>query len=163
LGISCQKLDVIGIKARKARRSIVDGKWKIESLLPRRVPHFTWEDVRRYEREGCNLKDPAPGEAPTKAELEMVSEFLNEEQMKLMMLGAEAELRLLEREGHPVLHRERPKIDVQGEKDRAKQRVIGLQLDIPLEEIESKLIEEGYPIPIARMAVMEVKKDIGEE
>jgi hypothetical protein len=151
------------IKARKGRIEIVDGKWKNTSLLPRRIPHFTWDDVRWYEENGCDLENPPANEVPTKAELEMISQFLNEEQMKLMVLGTEMELKLLEQEGQPVLYREQQKIDAQGEKERAKLRIQELGLDNPLDEIADLLVEEGYSIPIAKAAVREVKADIGED
>lgn len=148
------------LKARKGKVEIVDGKWKISSVLPRRIPHFTWDDVRRFEQDGCDLVNPPQDQVPTKAELEMISEFLNEEQMKLMVLGTEAELRLMEQENQPVLHRKEQKAEAnEVQRDAARLRVQELSLDNPIDKIEAMLVEEGYPIPVARMAV----KDIGED
>lgn len=82
----------IVLKARQGLRTVVDGRWRVRRALPRRIPHFTWNDVRHYEQHGCDLRIPAPGETPTPDELAMISELLTDEQMRLMVLGAELEL-----------------------------------------------------------------------
>lgn len=83
----------IVLKARKGKESIEGNDWKIERPLPRRIPHFTRKDVERYEREGCDLAHPAAGETMTESEQEMISEFLTDEQMRLMLMATESELR----------------------------------------------------------------------
>ncbi len=82
----------IVLKARKATETVSNDEWVIKRILPERIPHFTWQDVRGYETTGCDLRNPKPGETITEAEREMISEFLTDEQMKLMVLGAEMEL-----------------------------------------------------------------------
>ncbi len=81
----------IVLKARKGKESVDNDSWVITRPLPRRIPHFTWGDVARYERDGCDLAHPAKGESLTDDEREMISEFLTDEQMRLMVLGAEME------------------------------------------------------------------------
>lgn len=82
----------IRIKARFAKEGIVKDEWATRSMLPERIPHFTWSDVRRYQEEGCNLTNPALGERMTKPEREMISEFLTDAQMRLMVAAAEADV-----------------------------------------------------------------------
>jgi len=70
-----------------------DGKsWKPRRMLPERLPRATWEEINRYLEHGCDLSHPAPGERMSDAEREMISEFISDEQMKLMVLGAEETL-----------------------------------------------------------------------
>lgn len=80
----------IVLKGRQSIVEIENGEWKIRRPLPQRIPHFTWQDFRRYAREGCDRENPAPGEEMTQDEYNMVSELLTDEQMKLMILGTEA-------------------------------------------------------------------------
>lgn len=80
-----------------------EDEWNNFRAMPQRIPHFSWRDVRRYMREGCNHKNPAPGETLTKSEQETISEFLNDDQMRLMVLGAEKDLELTRQEGIPLL------------------------------------------------------------
>jgi hypothetical protein len=93
----------IVLKARKSQTSIDGDEWVIRKPLPQRIPHFSWTDVRRYESEGCDRKNPAAGEVMTAAELEMTSEFLSDTQMHLMALGAETELEQLKANQLPFL------------------------------------------------------------
>lgn len=86
------------LKARRGIRSIVDGRWVDRRVLPQRVPHFTWDDVRAYDGQPANLVQPALGETPTVEEREMMSEFMTDEQMRLMVLGAETALEEMRRE-----------------------------------------------------------------
>jgi len=67
-------------------------EWKIQRMLPERIPHCTWTDIHRYLEDGCNLADPAPGELMSAAEREMISELISDEQMRLMILGEEKDL-----------------------------------------------------------------------
>lgn len=66
--------------------------WSIHRMLPERVPHCTWVDVRQYLEIGCNLSQPADGETMSQAERDMISELLTDEQMRLMILAAEQDL-----------------------------------------------------------------------
>lgn len=65
---------------------------KPRRILPQRMPRFSYYDMLEYEKRPANLKDPQPNELPTPEEREMMSEFLNDAQMRLMVLGAETEL-----------------------------------------------------------------------
>jgi len=69
-----------------------DDEWAISRMLPERIPHCTWKDIRVYLDNGCDLASPAAGETMTTAEREMISELISDEQMKLMILGAEQDL-----------------------------------------------------------------------
>lgn len=80
------------LKERMGNLQVVDGQWKIQRMLPERLPHCTWEDIRRYLAEGCNLENPAPGESMSDGERDMISELLTDEQMRLMLMDAEKEL-----------------------------------------------------------------------
>lgn len=80
------------LKERMGDLAVVDGKWQIRRMLPRRIPHCEWEDIRRYLREGTDFDNPAPGEAMSQAEKAMISELLTDEQMQLMILAAEQDL-----------------------------------------------------------------------
>jgi hypothetical protein len=77
------------LKERMGKMSIVDGEWQIRRMIPRRIPHCTWADIKRYLREGCDLANPAPGETMERSEKQMISELLTNEQMRLMILSAE--------------------------------------------------------------------------
>jgi energy-coupling factor transporter ATP-binding protein EcfA2 len=89
----------IVLKARKAKESVENGDWSISRPLPQRIPHFTWKDVRSYEANGCDLARPAPGETLSDNERAMISEFLTDEQMRLMVLGAEIEAKEMTQSG----------------------------------------------------------------
>lgn len=82
----------IVLKARKGSESIENDSWVIRRPLPRRIPHFTWADVNKYETQGCDLAHPATGETLSNSEMDMISEFLTDDQMRLMVLGAEMEV-----------------------------------------------------------------------
>jgi len=66
-----------------------DGAWTTKRMLPRRIPHCTWTSINDYLSNGCNLADPEPGEAMSKAEEDMISELLSDQQMRLMVLAAD--------------------------------------------------------------------------
>jgi hypothetical protein len=91
------------LKARMGKEKIVNNKWVIERPLPQRIPHFTWEDVQRYREQGCDWKNPSPGEVMTEEERQIVSEFLTDEQMKLMVLGSEIELENAKAQAMPFM------------------------------------------------------------
>jgi hypothetical protein len=93
----------IVLKARKAVETIENDNWVVRRSLPERIPHFTWEDVRRYERDGCDMENPAPGEVMTASERDMVSEFLSDAQMRLMTLGAEMDLETAKAQAMPFM------------------------------------------------------------
>lgn len=76
--------------------------WTIRQMLPRRIPHCTWRDIKRYLVDGCNLAKPADGETLSDAETRMISELLSDEQMRLMILDAEKEIETI-RAQSPIL------------------------------------------------------------
>lgn len=63
-------------------------------ILPERIPALnSWLDVcDHYMDHPANFITPAPGEKMSVAEQDMISEFMNSQQMRLMMLGAELDL-----------------------------------------------------------------------
>ena len=67
-----------------------DDWWEQRVVLPERIPHFTWKDVWGYLDNPADPTNPKPGERMSESERYMCSEFLNEAQMALMMVSAEA-------------------------------------------------------------------------
>ena len=82
----------IVLKARRGMYTAEDGEWLSRRVLPERIPHFSWRDVRAYNSKPADLSKPALGERLTDDERAMISEFLTDEQMRLMVIGAEVEL-----------------------------------------------------------------------
>lgn len=80
------------LKERMGSLQVVDGEWKIRRMLPERIPHCTWKDIRHYLKEGCDLENPALGESMSNGERELISELMTDEQMRLMLMDAEKEL-----------------------------------------------------------------------
>jgi len=80
------------LKERLGDLIVTDDDWEIRRMLPERIPHCTWKDINRYLEHGCDLVNPAFGERMSDAELGMISELVSDEQMRLMILGAEQEL-----------------------------------------------------------------------
>lgn len=81
------------LKARMGKMVATDAGWQTQRILPQRIPHFSWMDVNRYRQTPADLSNPAPGELPTDAEQSMISEMLTDEQLKLMVVGAELQLK----------------------------------------------------------------------
>lgn len=74
-------------------RATKDDKWKARRMLPRRLPHCTWEDILKYLEEGCDLANPALGEKLSPDEEGMIQEWkLSNAQIQLMVLEAETKL-----------------------------------------------------------------------
>jgi len=84
------------LKARMGKMIATPDGWKTRRILPQRIPHFSWMDVDAYKQNPANLANPAPGEVPTQAENEMISEMLTNEQMRLMVMGAEIQLKQMQ-------------------------------------------------------------------
>lgn len=93
----------IVLKARRAKMSIVDNEWVLERPLPQRIPGFSWAKVRQYEKNGCDHKNPKEGETITQAEMDMISEYLTDAQLRLMTLGAETELEQIKAQQMPSI------------------------------------------------------------
>ena len=83
-----------------------DDTWHQRRMLPNRIPCCTWNEINRYLEEGCDLKLPDFGEMLSSEEVTMISELLTDEQMKLMILGAESDLEALRKETAPIVHTE---------------------------------------------------------
>lgn len=92
----------IVLKARMGKTVIEDGRWVTRRVLPERIPHFTWADVERYVISPANIAHPAEGEKMTPDERAMISEMLTDEQMRLMVLGAEQDLERVKAETSEV-------------------------------------------------------------
>ncbi len=84
------------LKARMGKMIPTPEGWQTRRILPQRIPHFSWMDVDAYKRNPANLAEPAYGEVPTPSEQEMISEMLTNEQMRLMVAGAEIQLKQMQ-------------------------------------------------------------------
>jgi AAA domain len=84
------------LKARMGKMVATEEGWKTQRILPQRIPHFSWIDVENYKKNPANLAEPKVGEVPTEGEQEMISEMLTNEQMRLMVAGAEIEAKLMQ-------------------------------------------------------------------
>lgn len=84
------------LKARMGKMIATPTGWQTRRILPQRIPHFSWMDVDAYKRNPANLADPTPGEVPTPSEQDMISEMLTNEQMRLMVAGAEIQLKQMQ-------------------------------------------------------------------
>lgn len=83
------------LKARMGKMVATDDGWKTQRILPQRIPHFSWMDVNAYKKTPANLANPQSGEVPTQSEQDMISEMLTNEQMRLMVAGAEIQAKQL--------------------------------------------------------------------
>jgi hypothetical protein len=84
----------IVLKARIGESSI-DKKadeWDTKSLIPPRIPRFTWRDWRWYLKNGWNPLDPREGELLSPDEDRIISELLSNQEYELMILGAKIAL-----------------------------------------------------------------------
>ena len=149
------------LKERLGRLQVVDGQWRIRRVLPERVPHCTWVDVKRYLEEGCDLAHPKPGETMTEAERQMISPLLTDEQMRLMVLDAQKELEQIKADqgvsifggtppaGAPALPMEQPATQAPPAPTAAatdlRTRVRALSLDHTAEQIREALTGEAPP------------------
>lgn len=80
----------------KERMGLVDidkerDEWINKTMIPKRLPICTWEEIRRYLKEGYNISNPKSTEIPSDAEMDMISELLNDAQTRLMIEGAKIE------------------------------------------------------------------------
>jgi hypothetical protein len=139
-----------------------DGTWVPRRMLPARIPTCTWTDIARYLENGCDMSSPEAGESLSKAEQEMISEFLTDEQMRLMVVDAERELE--EARGQVIVNP--VQVDV-GELDgtrrlveQEKEKIRGLGVELVEEnraEIEEKLLAMRPP-PLRNAQAKEVIK-----
>lgn len=68
-----------------------DGYPVTRRKLPHRIPVCTWQNIRAYLKNGCDLQNPASGETPSPQEIEMISQLMSKETMRLMIKWAEQE------------------------------------------------------------------------
>lgn len=86
----------IVLKARMGKMIPTPTGWQTRRILPQRIPHFSWMDIDAYKKTPANFAEPAYGEVPTLSEQEMISEMLTNEQMRLMVAGAEIQLKQMQ-------------------------------------------------------------------
>lgn len=80
------------LKSRPGRMDIADdGMWSPRRILPERMPLFSWREIEKYRKDPPNFNNPKPGETMSQNERNMVSQFLNDAQMRYMVMGADAE------------------------------------------------------------------------
>lgn len=81
------------LKARLSSKMGVDnGILKPRRVLPERMPHFSWNDVMEYVKTPANFQQPKAGERMSESERDMISDMMNDAQMKLMLLNAQQDL-----------------------------------------------------------------------
>ena len=103
--------------------------------------------MKNYEENPANLRNPQPGEVPTEGEMEMISEFLTDEQMKLMVVGAQLEL---EASSSGVLTQpENGKIEeISNLLDEGKSPMeVARELGVTLAKVREVKVREVKPIP----------------
>lgn len=135
------------LKERLGKLSIKSGEWQPRRMLPERLPRATWRDINQCLSTGCNLASPAQGEEMTQAEREMISEFINDEQMRLMVLGAEADLEMLRSQETPLIFVPPRPIETSGID----------QTDL-MQQAKRLAETEGIPLPVAIKKIKEGAK-----
>jgi hypothetical protein len=132
-------------------------EWEPRRMLPRRIPHCTWNDIHRYLVEGCDLSSPAEGEMMSESEKEMISELLTNEQMRLMILAEEKELEEIKQQSGVLVSSTGETFDPMKQKPKENQDVNGGtemnadqldQLDQMIRDgISTKEIKEKLEVP----------------
>lgn len=67
-------------------------EWDTKSLIPPRIPKFTWRDWRWYLKNGWNPLSPKEGESLSQDEERLISELLSNQEYQLMIVGAQIAL-----------------------------------------------------------------------
>ncbi len=62
-----------------------EDRWINKTMLPPRIPTCDWDHINDYLKKGYNYANPDPREIPTDAERDMISELLNDIQIRLML------------------------------------------------------------------------------
>jgi len=84
---------IIKERLGKMRINEAEDTWESSPGLPRRVPHFTWDDIQRYVQDGFDQANPSPGEVLSQQESQLIDDtFYSDEQMKLMLMWAKTDL-----------------------------------------------------------------------
>lgn len=137
-----ERLEDLGVKKD-------EDEWDIKRMLPQRIPHCTWADIDRYLVKGCSIANPQSGEKPSVDEADMMSEFLNDAQMKLMLLAAEEDAKKIEESTVPVF-----KVDTSIGIDKVVERVKELRgQGVENDAIQTTLMGEGVSLPIILQAL----------
>ena len=87
------------LKSRISKLTNKDGKLSPRRILPERLPHASWTDIENYLQHPANFTQPQAGERMDENERQMISEMLNDEQMRLMILSSEIEERQMAQAG----------------------------------------------------------------
>lgn len=119
-----------------------DNVWVMRQMLPKRIPMATWKRINEYLANGCDLENPTKGEVMSQDELQMISELVTDEQMRLMVLSAERELAELQRDTAPMISVR----EVKPEVDLGVARAM-LEEGLSVEDIAEKL---DKPVPLVR-------------
>lgn len=82
----------ITLKCRSTMMSVENGKWVVKRPLPPKIPVFSWAAIREYESKGCDWNNLRPEEQLNSEDKEMISELLNDAQIRQMILSDEREL-----------------------------------------------------------------------
>lgn len=141
-------------------REVEGDKWAIRRMLPRRIPHCTWENIERYLKDGCDLASPAEGEVLTTQERELISEFISDAQMQLMQLEVQKEILELQAQT-PGLLRQEKSLEIPGMTDEVKAEGSKTAMALLAEgkspgEVSKEL---GLPLPL----VLETRKKMKED
>jgi hypothetical protein len=83
-------------------------EWDVRRMLPYRIPCFSWKRVREYMEHGADLANPAPGEARSQRENDMISEMLSDIQMQLMIAQEETEQVKAEQDAGKIVPMQQP-------------------------------------------------------
>jgi hypothetical protein len=140
-----------------------EGTWEIKRMLPQRIPHCTWADVSRYLEEGCDLANPAEGEAMSAEEQEMISDLLSDKQMRLMVLAAERDLEELRQETAPIVSSGGGfSVGDDGDEDKVGPGVPQMKVLALLNQgaNEKEIAKElGKPLPLVKRWIEEVEDE----
>lgn len=152
------------LKERMGRLEPKDQGWEVRRTLPRRLPVATWRELRAYLANPAPLGEPGLGEVPTQEEQEMMSEFLSDAQMRLMILDAEKELAEAQAE-RPLPQVDRLPTPVPVKVDdtlvRAGRVRDSMSLGVAEELVVNKVADKlAVPLPIARQLVKQLPERI---
>lgn len=79
------------LKERLGHVGIKGDAWDIKTMLPPRVPICTWANINDYLEKGYDVAHPQPEEMVSSDEHNMISELLNDTQIRLMLEDAAIE------------------------------------------------------------------------
>lgn len=128
-------------------------EWDTQSLIPPRIPKFTWREWRWYLEHGWNPLHPREGELLSPDEEKLISELLSEQEYQLMIIGAQtalAEEQRLQEEQESILIRP-PQKPTEKEPDP-------FEIEVKRLMTEGKTLEgiqqaTGKPMPIVKAVV----------